>query len=63
MHFTPKQFWKSTPSKIMILWEEYLRLNGKLEEKETPQGEQIVYHEGKAYKKVSPQNSTALRNM
>jgi hypothetical protein len=61
MRFTPEQFWKATPRKIIILWDEYRGLNGMSGEKEQPADEGIVYRNGKPYRKVDPKNAAWLR--
>jgi hypothetical protein len=64
LHITGNDFWKSTPRKIRLLWNEYLRLNGMSDEKEQPADDSnIVYRDGKAYRKVRPQDSAGLKNM
>jgi len=64
MKFTPKQFWKSTPRKIGLLWNEYLRLNGMSDEKEQPaQGGNIVYRDGKAYRKAVAKDTDWTKNI
>lgn len=60
MHFTPEQFWYSTPEKIRLLWNEYLRLTGNNDDEKKPQGKDIVYRHGKPYRKVSGKDAKWL---
>jgi hypothetical protein len=61
MHFTQEQFWHSTPEKIRLLWDEYCRLTNGEEEKK-PQGKDIVYRNGKPYRKVSGKDAKWINN-
>lgn len=50
-----KRFWASTPRKLSETWEEYLRLTGQI--KDDPKEENVVYRNGKAYKKTYANNA------
>lgn len=60
MRFTQEQFWHSTPEKIRLLWNEYLRLMGNNDDGKKPHGNDIVYRNGKPYRKVNPKDAKWL---
>jgi hypothetical protein len=64
LHITGNDFWKSTPRKIGMLWNEYLRLNGNETEKEQPaEGSNIVYRDGKPYRKAVAKDADWAKNI
>lgn len=61
LHFSPEQFWRTSPFKLKLLWVEYIRLNGLGEgEEEQTQDEKITYRDGKAYRFVDAKNAQWL---
>ena len=48
---TREEFWRSSPFKIVLLWDEYRKLNGTMPEEEKESN--VVERDGKAYKKVT----------
>ena len=46
-HLPEAGFWKATPKKILLLWDEYLRLNGLNDDSEPKDGKKIVRSENR----------------
>ncbi len=53
LHWPESRFWKSTPRIISLLWAETLRLVGLGAESDAPADDNVVYRDGKAFKRVS----------
>jgi hypothetical protein len=63
LRLSEREFWRSTPRKIIEMWQEYRRIHGgDTEQGECPE-ENVVIRDGKPYRKVKPQNAAWCAKM
>jgi hypothetical protein len=62
MGLSEREFWRSTPRKIISMWREYRQIYGG-EAAGDAGDENIVMRDGKPYRKVKPQDATWCAKM